>query len=95
MYSTNDYLQNEDLQDLIEKAIQGELRYDKDNITTDGWAFLEEEAPQLILEAIEEDDLDEDEINNLTLENIEQYLGDIICEYEQIHANIRYYEREY
>ena len=78
------------LEDRIDKAIQNELRYDKDYITSEGWSFLEGTASSLVLEKIKEV-YDEDELDDLTDDDIEEYLSQIIFEYEQCYANIRYY----
>lgn len=81
-------MDNEILMDVINKVIENELRYDKDFITSDGWDFLENEAPKLI----EKKCLDnEEDIDDITDEDIQDYLNEIIYEYEQTHANIRYY----
>ena len=78
------------LMDRIDDAIQNELRYDKDNITSEGWDFLEGTASSLVLEKIKEN-FDEDEYNEITNDDIEEYLSQVIFEYEQCYANIRYY----
>lgn len=77
----------ENIKNLIDAAIQNELRYEKDNITSDGWTFLEEKAPDLVLAKIDSDDYE-----TITADEIESLLQDVIYEYEQTHANIRYYE---
>ena len=78
------------LEDRIDTAIQNELRYDTDNITNDGWKFLENEAPTLVLNKLHKDF--EDNMESITDEDISECLTIIITEYEQTHANIRYYD---
>lgn len=81
----------ERIETLIDNAIQNELSYDKDYITNDGWKFLENEAKEQTYNAILKD-YDADEIDTVTSDDIESYLSEVIHEYEQTHANIRYYD---
>ena len=81
---------SEHISDLIDTVIQTELAYDKDYITNDGWNFLENDAKEQTYNALLKD-YDEDELDTITANNIEPYLSAVICEYEQTHANIRYY----
>lgn len=86
-------------ENLINEVIQNELKYSSDNITNEGWSFLENEAPTLvkqkILERFENLDLDEkelkEELESFTLEHVQECLNDVICEYEQTHGNIHDY----
>ena len=80
----------EKIEELIEAAIEDELKYNTDYITNIGWKFLEEEAPKKILENIIEDDLGND-LKEINKSDIQIYLQDIINEYEHSHSNIRYY----
>lgn len=82
----NNQLQ-EKIEFMIDDVIQAELRYDTDYITNDGWNFLENIAPKKILENI----LKDEDFDDISKSDIENYLADIIFEYEQINANIRYY----
>ena len=89
MTTPEQILKNERIAEYINNAIQSELRYQTDNITSEGWDFLEEKCPALIAEQIiaSGDDLDavsESDVNSI--------LQDLITEYEQTHPNIRYYE---
>lgn len=87
--TSEELLNDENFAEKIDTVIQDELRYDTDSITSDGWDFLENKAPELIAQKC----IDEDaEIDELTEEDIQNYLNDIITEYEQTHANIRYHE---
>jgi hypothetical protein len=81
----------EHIETLIDNAIQSELSYDKDYITNDGWEFLENEAKEQTYNAILKD-YDDDDIDTITSDAIESYLSEVIYEYEQTHANIRYYD---
>lgn len=75
------------IQAKIDKAIQCELRYDTDSLTSAAWDFLENKAPSLILNKIKEEDDDE-----ITQSTIDSYLADIIAEYEETHANLRVHD---
>jgi len=74
----------------MDLAVQSELGYDSDNLTSDGWDFLEYEASELILKCLAK--LDDTELDDITQEDINEILSKIISEYEQTHSNIRYYE---
>lgn len=78
------------LTERIDNAIQEELRYDKDYITSEGWTFLEEIANGLVLEKIKEN-YEESQYDEVSDDDIEEYLNQVIFEYEQCYANIRYY----
>ena len=81
----------EKIEEMIDTAIQNELRYDKDHITHEGWEFLENCAPDLVMSAIRADfDEDPDDFH-VTEDGVEGYLAHIINQYEQTHANIRQY----
>lgn len=83
----------ETLENKIDYAIQCELSYQKDNITSEGWNFLEEKAPALVMAKLTKScDDDENELSELTHEDVVAALTEIITEYEQTHANIRYFE---
>lgn len=77
------------VENLIDEVINDELAFEKDFISNDGWKFLEEQAPEIILEKIKEDDLDEQELGDMEIKHVRQYLNDIISEYEENHAPIR------
>lgn len=77
------------IDDMIEKSIQNELSYQKDYITNDGWRFLEENASDKIRDKLSKDDLDDEDLSELTQENIDSYLADVIHEYETHNASIR------
>ena len=77
------------VESMIEDAIGNELQYQKDYITNVGWSFLEDNAAKLILNKIENDYDDEEELENLTLNDIESYLTEVICEYEENNPPIR------
>ena len=74
---------------IIDEVIQKELKYQTHFITNDGWTFLEESAKDLIFNKIENDDLDEEEILVLKITDFEQYLADVISDYEELNAPIR------
>lgn len=86
----NNALKNSNVSTKISAAIQKELRRDTDNITADGWAFIEEKAPQLIAVKIAMD-FDASEFDSIDNKTVTDYLSDVIHEYEQTHANVRYY----
>lgn len=79
----------ERIEEMIDDVIQNELSYQKDYITNDGWTFLEEKATELIFEKIENEDMDEEELAMIKETDIEQYLADVIADYEECHAPIR------
>lgn len=81
-------LADEEIEETINEVIQNELRHNTDNITPEGWTFLEEQCPMLIAQKIIDDEYDLDELSEDDISNI---LQDVIEEYEQTHANIRYY----
>lgn len=80
----------EKLEDMIADVIQKELQYDTDYITDDGWNFLENEAKEQVLRKIEGAYAKED-ISEVKMDDVKKHLADVIYEYEQAHANIRYY----
>lgn len=86
----NRVLENTGLSAKITAAVQKELRNDTDSITADGWTFIEEKAPQLIAVKIATD-FDANEFDSIDDRTITDYLSDVIREYEQTHANIRYH----
>ena len=77
---------------IVNNVIQKELRYDTDNITADGWTFLDEECPPKLIEKLSSND----DINTMSDEEIYELtrnlLSDMTKEYEMTHPNIRYYE---
>lgn len=79
----------ERIEEMIDDVIQNELSYQKDYITNDGWTFLEEKATKLVFEKIEKDDMDEEELEMMKETDIEQYLADVIADYEKCNAPIR------
>lgn len=77
------------IESMIEDAIENELRYEKDYITNVGWSFLEDNAAKLVLNKIENDCDDEEELEDLTLNDVESYLTEVIREYEENNPPIR------
>ena len=75
---------------MIDRIIQKELHCDTDNITSEGWTFLESEAPGLIMDKIE-NEIDADEWKDIDEDVIWDYLDDVTSEYEQNNPNIRYH----
>ena len=78
----------EKIDNMIDKAIQKELCFETDNITSNGWDFLENSASEYIWSFIKED-FEEDEFEMVTEKVIADYLDDAIYEYEKKHPNIR------
>ena len=67
----------ETLRDMIDDCAQSELRYETDNITNDGWDYIENTAPIKCFEKIREN-LDDDEINSIDKETVEKYFNEVI-----------------
>ncbi len=89
MTTPEQILENEHIAGYINNAIQSELRYETDNITSDGWNFLEEKCPVLIAKQIITSG---DDLNAVSESDVNSILQNLITEYEQTHPNIRYYE---
>jgi len=85
--------QKDKLENLINDAINKECDYETDNITNKAWDFFENKAPQIVYDKIADDysygDFESfDDINDETVDN---YLQDVINDYEEEHGNIRSY----
>lgn len=87
------------LNNIIDAVIQKELHYETDNITKEGWHFLENDAPALIKAKIKENfDFDGEVIdkNSSHRELISGYVDNIlqtvINDYEDSHPPIRSYK---
>ena len=89
MITPEQILENEHIAGYIDNAIQSELRYETDNITSDGWNFLEEKCPVLIAKQIITSG---DNLDTVSESDVNSILQDLIAEYEQNHPNIRYHE---
>lgn len=89
MTTPEQILENEHIAGYIDNAIQSELRYETDNITSDGWNFLEEKCPVLIAKQIITSG---DNLDTVSESDVNSILQNLIAEYEQNHTNIRYYE---
>ena len=85
----NQISENTKIASMIDTAIQDELRYATDNITKEGWQFLEEDCSTLLTKEIAE--LELEEIDSLSKSEIADMLRKLISEYEQRNANIRYF----
>ena len=79
----------EKLECMIEETIKNELNRDTNAITNEGYNFLNCEAPDLVMKKIEEEDLGLEDLELLTIYDIENYLNSVIDDYHEFHNNIR------
>ena len=72
----------EQIEQGLDECVQKELRHDNDNITREGWQFIEEQAPEFAKELIREDFSDDEIAEGLTEGTLEEYFNEALSQSE-------------